>query len=153
MLLALAAAAPQPGAPGRPAPIYTRQTLFAIPFHLTPPDRASREPLEVQLYVSGDRGAHWDLYRKAQPAQGRFLFRAGMDGEYWFTVATRDRAGQVRPPGPPKPELVVIVDTIPPKLQLTARRGDAGQLTAALAIEEPNPNLDSLLLQVSDRPE
>jgi hypothetical protein len=152
MLLALAAAQPQPGVPGRPAPIYTRQTLFAIPFHIARPDRISMEPVEVQLYVSGDRGAHWDLYRKGQPAQGRFLFRAGVDGEYWFAVGTRDRSGQVRPPGPPKPELVVIVDTTPPKLQLTAGRGDAGQITALLEIEEPYPNLDSLLIQYRTGP-
>jgi hypothetical protein len=117
-LLAMAAAEFQPAVPpppttppGAPAPVYTRQTLFAIPFRIARPDRITSEPVEVQLYVSGDRGGHWDLYRKTAPTRGQFLFRAGMDGEYWFSVRTLDRSGKVRPEGPYVPELKVIVDT------------------------------------------
>ena len=151
-VLALAAAEPQPGAaspavPTTPAPVFTRQSLFAIPFRIDRPDRITQEPVEVQLYVSGDRGAHWDFYRKTDPARQHFLFRAGIDGEYWFHVRTLDRSGQVRPGGPAAPGLRVIVDTTPPKLQLEARRGNAGQVTASFQIEEPYPKLDSLSIQ------
>jgi hypothetical protein len=99
--------------PSGPPLVLSRQSLFAIPFRIDRPDRISNEPLEVQLYVSGDRGGHWDLYRKTSPARGRFLFRAGTDGEYWFTVRTLDRSGRVRPEGPYVPELKVFVDTRP----------------------------------------
>jgi hypothetical protein len=102
---------PPPTTPGAPAPVYSRQTLFAIPFRIDRADRITSEPVEVQLYVSGDRGGHWDLYRKTAPTRGQFLFRAGMDGEYWFSVRTLDRSGKVRPEGPYVPELKVIVDT------------------------------------------
>ena len=152
-LLALTAADPQATAGGAvaasavPAPVYTRQSLFSIPFRIERPDRITREPVEVQLYVSGDRGTHWDLYRKAEPARQHFLFRAGVDGEYWFSVRTVDRSGQIRPQGAPTPGLVVIVDTTPPRLQLDARRGNAGQVTASFQIDEVFPKLDTLSIQ------
>jgi hypothetical protein len=43
--------------------------------------------------------------------------------------------------------LIVIVDTAPPKVQLSAVRGEAGQITATFRIEEPNPKLDSLAIE------
>ncbi len=130
-----------------PAPIYWRQTLFSIPFHVERPARADQEPVEVQLHVSPDRGVRWENWRQAQPQKGFFLFKAGADGEYWFDVRTLDRSGQVRPQGPHTPKLIVIVDTVPPKVQLTASRGDAGQITAAFRIEELYPKLDSLTIE------
>ncbi len=140
------AAAPL-AASAAPAPIYWRQTLFSIPFHVERPARGIQEPVEVQLHVSGDRGVHWDNWRKAKPQDGYFLFRAGADGEYWFDVRTVDRSGQVRPQGPNAPKLIVIVDTLPPKVQLAAVRGEAGQITATFHIGELYPKLDSLAIE------
>jgi len=139
-------AAPMSGS-AAPAPIYWRQTLFSIPFHVERADRATLEPAEIQLHVSPDRGVHWDNWLRAAPKDGHFLFRAGVDGEYWFDVRTLDRSGQVRPQGPHTPKLIVIVDTVPPKVQLTAVRGDAGQVTATFRIEELYPKLDSLAIE------
>ena len=76
-------------------------------------DDPARQPVEVQLFVSGDRGAHWNLYSKAPPTQQNFLFRAGSDGEFWFAIRTIDRAGQVRPETISTPGLRVLVDTRP----------------------------------------
>ena len=56
-----------------------------------------------------------DNWRQAEPQAGHFLFRAGVDGEYWFDVRTLDRCGQVRPQGPRTPKLIVIVDTFHPR--------------------------------------
>ncbi len=147
-VLALGAVDPPPlAASAAPVPIYWRQTLFSIPFHLDRPDGVHPEPVEVQLHVSPDRGVHWDNWRQAPPQKGYFLFKAGADGEYWFDVRTLDRSGQIRPQGPHTPKLIVIVNTLPPKVQLTARRGDAGQITAAFRIEELYPKLDSLAIE------
>jgi hypothetical protein len=152
-LLALSAADPQAvgapaaAAPALPAPIYWRETLFAIPFHIDRPARVAQEPTEVQLYVSGDRGARWDLYKKLPPTQQRFLFRAGCDGEYWFCVRTVDRSGRVSPQGPYTPGLRVIVDTTPPKLQLEARRGEGGQIAVRWQVDEANLKPESLSIQ------
>jgi hypothetical protein len=150
ILQVLALGAVDPGAPlaasAAPPPIYWRQTLFSIPFHVQRPDRVTQEPVEVQLHVSPDKGSHWDNWRQAPPQKGYFLFKAGTDGEYWFDVRTLDRSGQIRPQGPHLPKLIVIVDTVPPKVQLSAVRGDAGQVTAKFRVEEQYPELGSLVI-------
>jgi len=130
-----------------PAPVATRQNLFAIPFRIERADQPSREPVEVQLYVSGDQGAHRHLYSRTDPSRRQFLFRAGCDGEFWFQVRTLDRSGKLRPEGFGSPELRVVVDTVPPKLQLAAERGPDGQITARWEIQEPNPKPESMTIQ------
>ena len=71
-VLALGAVDPPPplAASAAPAPIYWRQTLFSIPFHVEHPDGVHPDPVEVQLHVSGDRGVTWDNYRRAPPQKG-----------------------------------------------------------------------------------
>jgi len=151
--LALAATASQPRAelpgpkPDLPPPVATRQNLFAIPFRIDRVDVPAQEPVEVQLYVSGDRGAYWQLYSKVEPARQQFMFRAGGDGEYWFLVRTLDRSGRLRPEGLTAPGLRVVVDTAPPNLQVSASRGQDGQITARWRIDEPNPKPDSLKIE------
>jgi hypothetical protein len=147
-VLALGAADPLPplAASSAPAPIYWRQTVFSIPFHVDRPARPAEEASDVQLYVSGDRGRRWDNWLHTAPQKGHFLFRAGADGEYWFDVRTLDRSGQVHPQGPYAPKLIVIVDTVSPKVQLAAARGDDGQVTANFRIEELYPNLNTLAI-------
>ncbi|MHC4179484.1 MAG: hypothetical protein ACYSWU_18385, partial [Planctomycetota bacterium] len=152
-LLALSAVAPPAeaasavSAQALPKPIATRQMKFAIPFRIEPVDDPLRQPAEVQLFVSGDRGATWDLYWKVDPAQRRFPFHAGVDGELWFLVRTLDRSGRLWPQRPNEPELIVLVDTMPPKLQLRAEKGEAGQITARWQIDDPNARSDGLMLQ------
>ena len=151
ILQVLALGAVDPAAPlaasAAPAPIYWRQTLFSIPFHVEHPIGSPRNRSKssctyrrtgVCIGTIGDRPSH---------KKGYFLFKAGVDGEYWFDVRTLDRSGQIRPQGPHTPKLIVIVDTVPPKVQLTAVRGDAGQITAAFRIEELYPKLDSLAIE------
>jgi hypothetical protein len=153
-VLALGAADPAPplAAASAPAPIYWRQTLFSIPFHVDRPTSAGSEPTEIQLYVSPDRGGRWDNWRQAPPQKGYFLFKAGVDGEYWFDVRTLDRSGHLRPEGPHRPKLIVIVDTLAPKVQLTATRRADGQVAASFRIEEPYPKLDSLTIDYRTGP-
>ena len=80
-VLVLAAVAPAaggnpPAAPASAVPaFYTRQALFAIPFHLNRPAHTIRDPIDVQLYVSNNHGAVWHLYATTEPAKGQFLFR------------------------------------------------------------------------------
>ncbi len=139
----------RPGcASSRAAPIFWRQTLFSIPFQVPRADTTAQQPAQVQLFVSPDRGVRWDNWRQAAPNKGYFLFRAGVDGEYWFDVRTVDRSGQVRPQGPHSPKLVVVVDTVPPNVQqLVAQRGDDGRVIASFRIEEPYLKSDSLAIE------
>ena len=68
------------------------------------------------------------------------------DGEYWFDVRTVDRSGQVRPQGPHTPKLVVVVDTVPPKVQLAARLREDGRITASFHMDELYLRADSVTL-------
>ncbi len=151
-LLALAAVEPaaagnSPLATTTPPAIFTRQTAFTIPFHIERPQSITQEPVDVQLFVSADRGVTWQLYGKTEPIKQQFVFRAQSDGEYWFQVRTLDRSGQLHPDGPAAPGLCVLVDTTPPKLQLDLHRGPTGEVVVRWQIDELYPKPGSLTLQ------
>lgn len=129
-----------------PPIVATKQHFFAIPFRITPPENPNQAPREVQLYVSGDRGATWQLYTRAEPTQRQFLFRAASDGEYWFAVRTVDRQGQGRPAKITAPGMRVAIDTVPPRLELSAQPESDGAVTLHWTLEEPLPKWDSLKL-------
>jgi hypothetical protein len=156
LALTQAAADTQSGPPanasGLPAPISTRQTLFSIPFSVDQPSESARQPVEVQMLVSHDNGAHWQLYARVQPTQKQIPFRTATDGEYWFAIRTVDRAGKFHPETISAPGLRVIVDTAPPHMQLTAQSGQAGQINVKWQIGEQNPRPDSLSLQYRSLP-
>ena len=81
------------------------------------------------------------------------MFRAGIDGEYWFLVRTLDRAGQLHPDGPSQPGLKVLVDSTPPKVQLQARRGPTGEVVIGWRVEEPYPKPSSMSLRYRAGPD
>ncbi|MHB1036895.1 MAG: hypothetical protein ACYC0Y_19950 [Pirellulales bacterium] len=143
---AVFAAAPLPPSGALPEVLPWRQNRFSIPFRIERPQQASQEPAEVHLYVSDDRGVTWRLYDKVDPKAGSFVFQAPRDGEYWFLVRTVDRFGKIRPEGSRSPELRVAIDTVPPRLQLRAGRGEAGEVSAQWQITEPNLKPESFKL-------
>ncbi|MCA9271195.1 MAG: hypothetical protein KDA41_22085, partial [Planctomycetales bacterium] len=102
-------------------PLATRQNFFTIPF--TAPAGRTGAPLEVQLFVSSDHGRNWQLYGRQQPGAGKFQFRAGSDGEYWFASRTIDAQGIPQPTQAHQAELKVVVDTTSPQLDLEATIG------------------------------
>ncbi len=61
MALAAQAGAAPTVAPSLPAPVVARQSLFTIPFQVRRVDDPARQPVEVPVYGSSDRGAHWNL--------------------------------------------------------------------------------------------
>lgn len=111
---------------------YLRQSTFSIPFNVAP------DTVEVQLYVSIDRGASWHLYAQQRPDARRFRFRASQDGEYWFASRTLDRAGQGRPATVAKPERRVIVDGRQPRLTVQATVMASGDVQASWDAEDEN---------------
>lgn len=132
---------------GLQQPIYTRQTLFAIPFRMSASAGSARDPAHVLLYVSTNRGATWELTSQAEPEKGHFLFRAGSDGEFWFIIRTAIRGVQAQAPTAERPGLRVIVDTQSPKLELIAERSSGGQLVVRWKIAEAHLKADSLKIQ------
>jgi len=82
-----------------------------------------------------------------KPEKGSFVFRAPHDGEYWYCIRTVDKRGQVRPDVPFTPQLKVVVDTVAPRLDLTAARGEAGEIVARWQAVDPNLKLGSFKLE------
>jgi hypothetical protein len=139
---ALSVRAEEPAAD--PEPIFTRQTAFSIPFQVD--HAAAVQPVEVQLHVSPDRGGRWDLYDKVKPDRSSFIFRAPHDGEYWFCIRSTDKQGNAMPPGPYTAGLKVVVDTLGPRLDVTAERLPAGELSAQWQAVDPALKPDTLKL-------
>jgi len=130
-----------------PDPIPTRQTFFSIPFTVPPPADASQAPVEVRLYVSADAGGSWALAGHVEPKQTSFSYRAPRDGEYWFAIRTVDRQGHIRPDHSSGPELRVIVDTLPPHLELAAWHAPDGQIVVHWVSSDPLLKPESLKIE------
>jgi hypothetical protein len=135
------AAATAPAAAPAIEPIYWRQNLFLIPYQwssATDPSSAAA----VWLYVSKDRGAHWEKISEARPQVRAFNYHAEADGEYWFSIRTIDAHGRSWPDAPMQAELKVIVDTTIPRFgDLSAARRDDG--TLEIHWQATDDNLDA----------
>ena len=127
-------------------PIVTHRNVFSIPFAVEGNSSAAG-PAAVQLFVSGDRGDHWTMYQRQHQSVGKFDFRAGQDGEYWFMVGSIDSSGRVYPQGKPEPELRIIVDTVQPQLTLTAQVGSSGEVRTRWVLVDDNMDASSFTLQ------
>lgn len=139
---------PMGGGPASlPAPIYTRQTTFAIPFRLDQTRSLGGASLDVELHVSVDGGATWQPAGRVPAEKKQFVFRAPQDGAYLFYVRTVDRSGRAPLNNPPAPELHVVVDTRPPVLELAAELGPSGELVAQWRIDDDHLRADGLKLE------
>jgi hypothetical protein len=118
--VAILAAAVQAQAPAGPAPrkVYTRKTTFNLPVHVDERERASLN--EVRLFVKSSLSGPWTPVKSAPPTQASFTYQVPQDGEYWFSVATVDKAGRQSPPDVSReaPGLIVVVDTQKPEINL-----------------------------------
>ena len=130
-----------------PEPMFWRQLAFSIPFKVTPVAAADQQPVQIRLYVSTNQGNRWDVAQSVSPQERSFMFRATGDGEYWFLIRTVDRQGRISPDVSGPPEMRVIVDTVPPRLDLSAVRGDAGEIRATWQAFDPLLNADSLKIE------
>ena len=84
---------------------------------------------ELQLHVSKDGGATWELSQALPPDSARFEYQAAGDGEYRFAVKTLDGRNQLHPPvGQYETGLIVVVDTLPPLLELSLQQLSPGRV-------------------------
>jgi len=140
---ALAAAQDAASDDAPPQPIYWRQQVFAIPFKVNAPadDGAA---VQVQLHVSVDQGETWQLAQEVDPALGAFTFRAQGDGEYRFSIRTVDAQGREFPDEPHRAELIVVVDTAVPRLEISGSAGQAGELQLSWQAADPHLKPETL---------
>jgi len=108
-----------------PAPVYSRAANFTIPFSVAQPEK---QGLEVLLFVSHDFGANWTLYNRQPATQGQFAFRTNRDGEYWFASRTIPVGTVISAGATFRPELRVVVDTTPPRLDVQASVNSSGEI-------------------------
>ena len=131
--------------------VTTRQTRFAIPFQVrSNADKAAA--IEIQLHVSQDQGATWTLFARQHPTAGNFQFQAKADGQHWFAVRTLARDGSIFPAEKLRPELAVNVDTLPPKLDLVATLGTAGEVQTTWEASDSQLAPESLKLEYQPGP-
>lgn len=131
----------------RVQPIYHKDRSFGIPFKI---DEQSRRQLkEVQLWVSEDSGFNWRAASKTTPEQGKFIFRARRDGEYWFATRALSVDGRYSPPEdqPIRPTMIVIIDSTEPSLVLEPDGRRGGVLRARWEVKDENLDLNSLALE------
>ena len=130
-----------------PQPIATNKTRFRIPFKIDPAALQRMNARELQLHVSRDRGATWQLTQTLTPDGGKFEYQAPGDGEYWFAVKTLDGRNQLHPPaGAYETGLIVVVDSVAPLLELTLQQLAPGKVQ--LSWNAADANLDPSTLRV-----
>jgi len=146
VLLAAAHVSAQ-GAPRGLQPTPTRHSVLTIPFRIGTTNVPTHQPVEVQLFVSANRGASWIPAGAVRPEAGKIIYRAAKDGEYWFCVRTKDVSGNIRPSGIKTPGLRVLVDTAKPKLRFDVWRGINGDVTARWDVSDPSLDPQSLKVE------
>lgn len=125
--------------------LTTKQRAFSIP--VTIDNGSGATPREVQLLGSTDQGRNWKVFDRQQPDQPAFKFRADGDGEYWFASRTIDDKGRGTPSGAPKPELKVIIDGTPPKVDLLAEATPEGRVKVTWKAEDLSIRPDGIRLE------
>jgi len=127
--------------------IGTNLRSFGIPFSVADPD--SRY-IEVQLYVSRDRGQSWNFHSRQPTTAREFPFDSSGEGEYWFAIRTLDRDRQVHPTGKILPELKVMVDTVQPQLDFRIQTDAAGRIVCRWRADDDN--IDPATTRLAFRP-
>ena len=131
-------------------PIFSRSSKFKIPFQFDNSELQKLGATKIQLFVSENQGASWKLQNSVDPADGHFLYEAGNDGEFWFSVRTLVAGGLTYPAGDHEAGLKVIVDTSRPEFSLTLEELKPGQIELQWNAADAHLNVDSLFIEFLD---
>ncbi len=131
-----------PPPPRLPELVRTKQTVFALPFRVSPPQAPDRAATRVVLGVSRDLGATWQEVGSAAPSATSITYKASTDGEYWFRFRAIDAQGRAR--GGEGPDLRVLVDAAGPRVTARVWRGNDGEIVCRYAAADDSLRLDSL---------
>lgn len=128
-----------------PKPTHTSKSRFRIPFRFDSAALQRMNAREVQLHVSRDRGATWDLAQTLPVDGGKFDYQASGEGEYWFSVKTLDGRNQLHPPrGSYEAGLIVVVDNSPPSLDISLQQIGPGKLQLSWQADDANLDTNSV---------
>lgn len=137
-------------APPASQTIHTARPKFRIPFQFDAEEMARLGAVEIRLFVSTDRGRHWQHAQSVAPGEGRFTFEATSEGEFWFAVRTVDGNGQLHPPGPPQSGLQVVVDQTQPQINIRVREVRPGEVELTWQASDDNLDVNTLALEFLD---
>ena len=131
-----------------PQPIATNKTRFRIPFKIEQAALLRLNARELQLHVSKDGGVSWELAQALPPDGAKFEYQAAGDGEYRFAVKTLDGRNQLHPPvGQYETGLIVIVDTLPPLLDLSLQQLAPGRVQLSWNAADAHLDLSTLKIE------
>jgi hypothetical protein len=131
-LLVLDASAQEPDA------FYFHQRQFKLPFNVE-----QKNVVQVRLYVSSDQGRTWHLTANAAPEDRHFVFSAPSDGMYYFAVQTVFPQNKMVPQNLEdlRANRRVMVDTLPPAVQVNALAPRGGEVGVAWQVRDLNLDL------------
>ena len=125
--------------------IGTNLRSFNVPFEI---DNEHGHYIEVQLFVSDDRGKTWKYHSSQDVDKNGFPFTCDKNGEYWFAIKSLDRNRRLVPAGNvTKAELVVIIDSQKPIVEFTLEADAAGRIISHWDIRDQYLNQGNLLLK------
>jgi hypothetical protein len=131
-----------------PQPVATNKTRFRIPFKIEAAALQRMNARELQLHVSRDGGATWELAQTLPPDGAKFEYQAAGDGEYRFAVKTLDGRNQLHPPaGQYETGLIVHVDTLPPLLELSLQQMGPGRVELTWNAADAHLDVSTLKLE------
>ena len=117
---------------------------FGIPFKVA---NDSGQFIEVQLYISRDRGQSWTFHSRQPTSAREFPFEADGDGEYWFAIKTLDRDRRLVPDGDARAELKIVVDSEKPKLEFQIQSDAAGRVGCRWQASDSGLNINTFKIQ------
>jgi hypothetical protein len=121
---------------------YLNKTNIDLPIEI---DNSYRTHISsLVLYAKEGPTGTWTLRDKAAPNQQSFAFRAPKDGEYWFRIVAIDNQGKSHPDDlskDPQDNVVVVIDTTPPALEVNYRANAAEGQIVQCDIRDPNVDL------------
>lgn len=112
------ARAQEASSPAPASKVFLNKTIINLPILID--ERHRPQVASVHLYVKKGAAQPWRLCDKAPPTQAAFTYSAPQEGEYWFNIASVDKAGRMTPPDISKeaPAIVVVLDTQAPQVEL-----------------------------------
>ncbi|MEZ6140952.1 MAG: hypothetical protein R3B84_10310 [Zavarzinella sp.] len=131
--------------------VPTNQAEIKLPINYVPGKESALR--EMILYVSPDLGRTWHQYAVAKPQTDKFFpFRAGADGEYWFTMVQVSTRGDRLPRDvyAAAPDLKLLIDTKKPVVAIQNAERKGNSITVGWKIVEKNPDWSRFRMEYSN---
>lgn len=132
-----------------PEKVYTSNSAFRMPIEMDARDRQSIQA--IKLYVRTPESG-WTCVETAPASQTAFRYQAPTDGEYWIQFVTVGLDGIEYPDDIDSlpPNVVVVVDSIPPVVELKPVEAVNGDTYLHCRVVDTDPRAASLHVRYAD---